>query len=243
MTGTQGTARSHHFAIPRFISGIRRRWVLNRGLALARAGKATEALETLSQVSDEGAPEDALVHNARAGILFSLGKYNEALVEVSLAIARDPSSPDLFINRGNILRGLGLFKESAYEYSRALMLNPADTVGFTALAAVLNRIGQYQESLAAADRAIALDPDCEPAWFQKGTSLYALGRFEEAKTAFFKAPGPYPNDGYSWAERAKRLKMAGRTADAQRASDMAALIAVKNLNIRRCDKELERKEP
>ena len=90
------------------------------------------------------------------------------------------------------------------------------------------------------EKAIALDPSCEPAWFHAGNSLFALRRFEEARTAYCRAPGIYPNDSYAWTDRADRLMKLGRVAEARKASDMAALVAVKKLNIRRCENELER---
>lgn len=225
--------------ISRVFARIKRKRSLRKGLALARAGNAEAALVLLANATS-GTVEDAGVHNARAGLLFNLGRFEEALEELSLAIGLDPGSSDQFINRGNIHRGQGRFVEAVQDYTLALELNPSDTGGLTALAGVLNRIGRHRDALKAAEKAVTIDPTCEPAWFHMGNTLFALRRFEEAKEAYTRAPGIYPNDAYAWTERADRMMKLGRVAEAKKASDMAALIAIKKLNIRRCEREIER---
>jgi tetratricopeptide (TPR) repeat protein len=218
---------------------IRRTRALRNGLALAREGKTEEAIVLLSQAHG-GTAEDAGVHNALAGLLLSLGRYPEALEEINLAIILDPDSADQYINRGNINRGLEKYEDAVCDYTRAISLNPDDTGGMISLAMVLNRIGRHAEALEAAAKALAIDPSCEPAWFHAGNAFFALRRFEEARDAYSWAPGIYPNDSYAWKDRADRLMKQGRVAEARKASDMAALVAVKKLNIRRCEKEIER---
>ena len=160
---------------------------------------------------------------------------------MSRAIDLDPLSSDQFINRGNIFRSLGKFEDAARDYARGLLLTPEDVNGWSVFAGVLNRLERYDEAIAAADRAIEIDASSETAWYHKGNALFALGRFEDALAAYSHASGIYPNDRYSWTDRAKRFAEKGQEAEARKAREMAALIAVKKLNIRRCEKEIEKK--
>jgi tetratricopeptide (TPR) repeat protein len=210
------------------------------GLTLAQAGKKAEALEIFNiALSRDPNNLDAL--NSRAGILFSLGRLDEALVDTTKAINLNPHSSILFVNRGNIFRRMKNLERAIEDYSQALSIDHHDPVTWSIYAGILNRLKWYEKALDASDKAIGIDPTCESAWYQKGEALFALGRFENAIEAYNRAPGVYPSDKIDWKAKAEQYTKEGRCEEATKAMEWAAMIAMKKLNIQRCEIAIKKK--
>jgi tetratricopeptide (TPR) repeat protein len=102
----------------------------SKSVDLANAGNFTEAL----QVSDRAlALNDSsfmpLIQANRAGILLSLGRYNEAIIAADAALAsegnRTTTHSIAWYNKGGALRQLGRTDEAKTAYAQALALDPS----------------------------------------------------------------------------------------------------------------------
>jgi len=86
-------------------------------------GEYAEAARLYAEMVREDS-EDAGLRASYAGALGALGKLDEALAELTRAIALEPANPEAYHNRGAILEKRGDPKAAAREYQTALRYAP-----------------------------------------------------------------------------------------------------------------------
>lgn len=64
-------------------------------------------------------PNDAGARNHLAGVLMTLGRVNEAMVQYGLAIAAKPDDAETYFNLGNAFDAIGRAAEAADAYLAA----------------------------------------------------------------------------------------------------------------------------
>ena len=69
-------------------------------------------------------PDDAGLRASWAGALGALGRYDESLVQLNLAIDKEPLNPEAYHNRGVIYEKQGKRDAAVAEYRLALRYNP-----------------------------------------------------------------------------------------------------------------------
>ncbi|MHC4547961.1 MAG: sigma 54-interacting transcriptional regulator [Planctomycetota bacterium] len=206
--------------------------------ALRSAGRTEDSLRLLQQV-DRGAQGELAVRvtNAKAAILDSLGRFDEALFESRRAEATAGSLLALEGRiarvRANILRRMGR-PTAARRIEDALVTAPADLVGdHERRAALVNRAllhhsrGRMRESLrdlhaarALARRSGALAGEGR-ALYVLGTLFVRLGRPGRAVTLFERARGLFERTaleeemGRSLVAEARALLLTGRATEAE----------------------------
>jgi tetratricopeptide (TPR) repeat protein len=87
------------------------------------AGRYAEAVEAYAKLAEEN-PKDAALRASLAGALGALGRYDESLVQLGLAIELDPLNPEAYHNRGVIYERQSKPQEALKEYETALRYNP-----------------------------------------------------------------------------------------------------------------------
>jgi tetratricopeptide (TPR) repeat protein len=87
------------------------------------AGRYAEAAEAYAKLAEEN-PKDAALHASLAGALGALGRYDESLAQLGIAIALDALNPEAYHNRGVIYERQGKPDEAVKEYETALRYNP-----------------------------------------------------------------------------------------------------------------------
>src|SRR6185437_3324451 len=160
----------------------------------------------------------------RAGLLYELGRPEEALVHCNLSAGQDPNYAPTLVLRALCLHSLKRFEESLADNLRAHALDPTD-------ADVCNRIGdalqlraRYDEALTWFDRALALRENFVEALLNQAFSLRHLHRFRESFAAYDRAKAIDPDNVIAdwnlanlhlltgnfeagWAQREVRWKM------------------------------------
>ena len=86
-------------------------------------GRYREAAKLYKQLVDAD-PEDASLRASLAGVLGTLERYDQALVELDKAIELQPLNVEAFHNRAVIQERLGDAKAAVADYERALRYNP-----------------------------------------------------------------------------------------------------------------------
>jgi len=87
------------------------------------AGRYAEAAEAYAKLAEEN-PKDAALRASLAGALGALGRFDESLEQLGIAIQLDPLNPEAYHNRGVIYERQGKPQEAAKEYDTALRYNP-----------------------------------------------------------------------------------------------------------------------
>src|SRR5262245_6519628 len=110
----------------------------------AAGGQAERALEDLHQ-ADRVRPDDAATWYARAEILRSLGRWDEAIRAYDGAIEFGPV-PIMYAGRGQARAAANDAKGAEADYTRGLVLDPALREAWVARAQLRARAGRYEEA-------------------------------------------------------------------------------------------------
>lgn len=95
----------------------------NLAAVLFQEGKFAEAAEAYEALVREN-PDDAALRASWAGALGALGRYEESLAQLELAIAKEPLNPEAYHNRGVIYEKQGKREDAINAYRTALRYNP-----------------------------------------------------------------------------------------------------------------------
>ena len=129
----------------------------------------------------------------RSFVLYTLGRYNEAIKSFSKSIELDPSQQtDIHYNIARLLFHLGRYEEAIREYNIAIERRNVDRCYnvdalYQEKGMVLYELGRYEEALQSFNEYIELidgDPEC---YYYKSITLDKLGRHEEARVARIKS--------------------------------------------------------
>src|SRR5207244_10783671 len=87
------------------------------------AGRWAEAGRRYGELVRQ-APKDSALHTSRAGALGALGRYDEAVEHLRVAIELEPLNPEAYQNRAAIYERQGKRRAAIAEYRTALRYNP-----------------------------------------------------------------------------------------------------------------------
>jgi tetratricopeptide (TPR) repeat protein len=145
------------------------------------------------------------------------GKFNEAVAEISKAIAAQPNNADLYITRANYNLLLEKKSEVLSDAQKAVSLAPTDKKILYFSALVLRKSQQYEEALKISDSHIALGDADRFAWYLRigiKTQLRDLiGAFEDATAA----AELFPQDNTFKQNQASLIRLTG---DSDKALEM-----------------------
>ena len=130
--------------------------------------------------------------------LLSAGKYEEAIVKFSDAIARAPNEAVLYYYRGFGLERSGRNEQALEDYGKAIELKADFVLPLTRSGIVLAKKGAFDKALEFYRRAIDLKDQDPEAFYNYGVCLVNTGKKDEARGAFEKllALDPYYSEGY-----------------------------------------------
>ena len=158
----------------------------NKAVDLAYEGKFLMALNETDQALQIN-QNFTLAYVTRAGILNSLGRYNESIDASDRAIALNPNQSAAWNNRAFALIHLGRYAEGLDAADRATDLDPSLTEAWINKGTAQIALGRYQEALASSEEALLLDPSSEEAKKNRETAEEAL-----LDVPATKAPLPIP---------------------------------------------------
>ena len=151
----------------------------NRGLALAKLKRFTEALASYDQALAVQ-PNFGDAHNNRGNALTALMRFEDALASFDRAIAARPDSADAHCNRGNALLELGRFDDAAAAFDRAIAIRPDFAEAHRGRGDALAHLNRFDEAMASFDRAIAIKSLYVDAWISRAETLFTCNRNDEA---------------------------------------------------------------
>jgi len=87
-----------------------------------------------------------------------LGKAEEALTAINMAIDLKPARAGFYNSKGNVLSYMGQNEAALESYNKSKALKPEVATLHKNIGQVLCKLGRYQESLEAYSEAVKLDP-------------------------------------------------------------------------------------
>jgi arylsulfatase A-like enzyme/Flp pilus assembly protein TadD len=159
------------------------------GMALAEAGRPSEAVEMLRPLAGAG---DAQTLNALGIALSDAGQPAEALQVLQQAAAKYPNDPKAHENLGIVMLRMEQVPQARDHLRRALELNPDLPIAWNTLGVALYRLEGPAAAIAAWERAVTLDPTQFDALYNIGLVAAQAGRQAEAVAALrrFVATAP-----------------------------------------------------
>jgi len=167
---------------------VRRRWVDGRvsrsvaraqDLAVGRNYKG--AIEELDRAIDlAGETGSEAPWYSKGAALVVLGRYEEALACIDIALKMNPRNEVAWVNKGNALVRMGRLVDALKCYNSAIKVNPGYEVAWNNKGNALARLGKYGDALRCYEKALQIDAEYKGAWVNKGYVLTKLGDFEAA---------------------------------------------------------------
>lgn len=148
------------------------------GLAF-EAGRHQEAAATYARLVREN-PKDATLRASLAGALGALGRYEEAMRELDLALERDPLCVEAYHNRGVIIERQGKKDAAIDQYRTALRYSPGYEPSRKALVRLTGSDDVRAPRIDAEKRASALAEAASQA-ARRGDYAEAMRRLTEAE--------------------------------------------------------------
>jgi tetratricopeptide (TPR) repeat protein len=146
-----------------------------------------------SQLSINVNPNLADGYLAMASVLEQTGQEEEALKEISRALAIDPSDPRTLVRQAQIFSRLNRWVEAEKTYRRVLNERPNFWLAYNELGVTLTRQGKYSDALESFRTACSAAPGNALAFNNVGDAYLQLGKFAEAATFFKKSFELKPN--------------------------------------------------
>lgn len=180
-------------------------------------------------------------HYDEAGILLANKKYDEAELNLNLALKIDDSFGYI---AGKALSLLGLINYCKYKnleqaevfYKKAIKRSPDDIMVFSNWALILNMEKRYSEAYLLLKNCVKLDPSNSQLYFLMGSNKQKLKDIKEAKKLYLKAVELKPNTPEAYYNLGKILEKQKDIKEAERYYRLALVYkpdfkkAIKRLN-------------
>jgi tetratricopeptide (TPR) repeat protein len=128
-----------------------------RGARRMQQGQLEESRADLD-LAVAAEPNDFGARNALGFCLAKLGRYDDALQQLTIAASMAPAFPQAHFNRGWTLEAMGEVRGAEEAYARALALDPAYHQARANLSTLVGRRGDWVAARAQAERALAGAP-------------------------------------------------------------------------------------
>jgi tetratricopeptide (TPR) repeat protein len=191
-----------------------------QGLALHRAGRLDEAENIYQQVLAAQPGHFDSLHLVGV-IAMQRGNHARAVLQIDVALERDPDNVPALNNRGNALNELERFDEALASFDRALSLRPDLAETHCNRGNTLNELGRFAEALSSYDQALAHHRDHAAAYGNRANALNALGRYDEAVASCDRALALAPNFAEAHGNRGNALQELRRFEEALASYDRA----------------------
>ncbi len=132
-------------------------WIL-KGLAYHARGDDMLALKSF-QRAKVVSPSSPWPYYRKAEVFHHLGRLEEALEEIEMAIGFNTKIPDYWIERGSILEDLLIVDEAITSYLNATLLDEGSSWAWFGLARSFVYVDLLDDALEACDRALSIDPE------------------------------------------------------------------------------------
>jgi len=156
------------------------------------AGRLLDALALYDQALHVH-QDFAKAHCARAQVLWSLDRRDEALKATAQAIASAPRFAEAYYNRAYMLQRQQRSLEALSAYDMALAIKPDFVEALNNRAGLLQSLRRYREALEDLDRVVAVRPQSASVYYNRGSVLLELEDLQGAQENFARAHGLAPD--------------------------------------------------
>jgi tetratricopeptide (TPR) repeat protein len=156
------------------------------GIALARLGKADEAIKHYQQALRLN-PKSPEAHNDLGVTLADLGKTQEAIEHYQQALLAEPDYVDAHYNLGLSLASMRRLSEAMDQYNQVLRRKPDYAAAHRNLALLMAATGRNDEAVEQFRHVVRLEPDEAAAHSNLGNALAAVGKTDQAIQQFREA--------------------------------------------------------
>jgi len=162
----------------------------NRGVQLLSANDYERAISSFDQALASNITlikmSDGLLYTyqGKGHALIQLGRYDDAIRTLDLALGLFPNDTILWNNKGYALFKLQKYDQAVAAYDRALALDNTFTNSFINKGDALYQMGKYSEAIAAYNKALETDP---------GNSVATTGLEQAQKAAAAASTGSMNN--------------------------------------------------
>ena len=116
-----------------------------------------------------------------------LGKWDQAILDLSKAIELAPNADAAWNERGIAYFRQGKWEKANADFARAADLNPANPIYWSNRGDSFGKLGQHGKAIKDFSRAIDLKPDFTTPWHLRGSARAFLGEWEQAAEDLAKA--------------------------------------------------------
>jgi tetratricopeptide (TPR) repeat protein len=199
------------------------------GIALAKAGRYREALESFRQaLAADPRHVEAGYNFAKA--LKDCGRFEESIAAYRRTLSLNPDIAAAWNNLGNLLKALGRLDEAIDAYAQVLRVEPNDVAAMCNFGAGLQEKGHVDRAVEMYQRALSLQPEFPLASRNLGTALYELGQPREAAGHFRRAVSLQPDFVEAWHGLGTALLDLGEYDEALAAFDRGLALRPGNPN-------------
>jgi len=144
----------------------------------------------------------------------SLGAYEAAIADFTLATSKGLTDPGVYINRGVAQQRLGKLPAAVEDFGRAIQLDPNSARAYDNRAGALAELGQFDTSLQDSDAALRISPKFAEAYNNRGVTQRMQGADQLALADYTRAIELYEGYAAAYANRGYIHKRLGDVASA-----------------------------
>ncbi|MEK7266654.1 MAG: putative 2OG-Fe(II) oxygenase [Pseudomonadota bacterium] len=187
-----------------------------KAMALGRAGRIEESIETFERVAASHSRADVVLLNF-GNMLKRAGRVAESRSAYERAAAAAPASADALDALGLACQQQGDLSAAKNAFASALRLQPRHPSALNNLGILEASQNSHVVAVECFTRALAAAPSMFSALINRGAALRTLGRFDEALTDQRKCALLAPRSAEPFYQEAATLRAAGRFAEASTA--------------------------
>jgi tetratricopeptide (TPR) repeat protein len=151
------------------------------GLANVAIGlRMPAAADSVTRAGLERFPEDAELRASRAIALELLGRIDESIGELTVAVERAPDNRTALFNLGRLLNQTRRFPEAVGVLERLTHVDPNDAEAWSNLGVAYLQLERNDEAVTALGRAIGANPTLIEPYRNLAAYFYSQGRYDEA---------------------------------------------------------------
>lgn len=202
-------------AVSKYPDGARLWFV--KGLLLEDFDERLKCFDKSLELLEDGPPiNQHIVLHARAALLTSGRRFEEALESASKSVEKVPDCYYAWVLKGTVLIDLGRVPEALGCFEKAIELNTNCKEAWFKKGGALFALGSdyFDEAIACYDKTIELDPKFAIAYLNKAKVLIAKNQDEKAVQTIDKGLEINNKHPCAWCDRGAALNRLGRNEEA-----------------------------
>ena len=141
----------------------------------------------------------------RAGLLETMGRFDDAIADLSVVLQQNPATLAVITRRGLLNQRLGNALAADVDFTKAIELSPHDGELYYRRGIARHQLGKSDDALHDLEKTIELNSHLADAWYVIGNLEAGRGQLEVAMAAYAKAVEIKPGHAAAWYNRGNLL--------------------------------------